>query len=867
MKTRPRYHQSFVFYLQVLLICPSPTIEVHGSDIDNDDRFGSGQSGCCSGSASGSGLQELSELRDQSGSRSDADGRRRHATATLTVHEEQCTGLRRWKSVLILQLEERAETECLEPILRDSSLTRQLVHESLREWSGEERGMETTAPNDSCVSFKHCQRATSISNQTWLFEKTKVLLRKVEQCAANTVKQLVVLLLNDTKARHAGCLTKAAPHVDSSLNASYCVNSTSRTCEDGDQTLPRNKCLQAIEGMSFLINKTTTGTFPGYESDEIIMLRRLTEHTSAKLENLAQLELQGVGQVRAKCEVLTFKNCSSLFASAQSALSSSRRALIALSVTLTTLTNIRTLGSLIVWGLRASSPTNHSSHGQRMHSLGKTVGGDLLQELCKQVHACNEESASSSAADLCQKARLSVVDSQDLITKETRASLMNPIELICAKNDMNATNGEPTSSTRGSLSHHRYQHYCQPVRNCPEPYFIQTNSPALATVSFSPDETYQKYLIDLFNRSGMTTSNSTLPKQCQLRCRPEISGAETLIYYTIWASGAFLFFLSTTVAVFGVVLVCFNRERMLEEPRRSFLFYNIATIYNRLGMLGFLFPREYVWCNADGSFVVNSEAGLLCNSSVWMISVSTLCLPLALFWLCFGWYKTLQKLSDVRRVVPPNVWTQRSFIAVFLLAPWSAVGFNFRSPQRLEGAPLYSSCLLYTEGREHIPPERIVVYAVSRASFILAAVFFFKSSKLFLKLKNQSQLFRPHPALETWRRRHRWFFIFGLINLLPVLFNVLSILVEMTPLRAEPVGYREDTFQEVGRCFELSGCNRENSCRLPGRGFAFHVRAFLIMCFFDGCLCVLGFGWCLFREVKWPVMKKVKAWIDSKFGL
>ena len=822
---------------------------------DGDTRAGSQSSGsaCCSGSASGSG--GLSSSREStSATMTTKESHSRYSTEIV----EGCESPGFWEKVSTL---DGLADEKLEAAIRNITLARILVEEVIMMWSGEDHSQRNTIINGNCSAFKLCTQ--TVSNASQILARANDLLWLEERCKENVLQGLEVLITDPAACKSCLSLSKQFNHSGGTCR----VKLQNFSHPDGADNCTWSDCFGSIRNVELLFRKKRNFLSFGPDSDGVVLLRELTVRTTAEYIRFLRME-RALSNAFEKCTGFLLKNCSERFASARFALSAERTVLAAAVVTFKTILNLRALGGLVSWGERARafvhSRENSSQHLEEEFSMRSLRTTELFKVLCEQFHSCDEldsrEICSSSPDIICLKAKRSVLDSRDFSSDETSANLMSTIELICGRN-VSEDGKFKVTTPMSNLSNNSCQRYCPPLRKCPQPHFIESSYVDL--MAFSPDEIYRSYVHTVFRRSGLTVQNTTNPKNCRFRCRWEISGVSEVVYYTLRVVGAILLTVSMAIAIFGVVLVFYNQDTMLENPRQPFLLFNLAFIYNRLGMIGVFLPNDYVWCNPDGSFAIYNAAGVLCKVSAWLLGLSTLALPLALLWKCYIWHKTLQQLVDMQLVQPSSDWrVHRVIVTAIILLPWFIMASHFSFNQWVEGIPLVSACIPYSS--EEKGYFRRNIYLFSRFSLFPAALFFFRCSRRLLELKRESDLFRPHPALEMWRQRHRWLFILGVVYLIPALNSVFSSLALLFKTAVYHRAYGEVEFHQLGECFALNGCQEENQCRVPGRILLFHVNTFSQLCIFDGLVCILGFGWIFFKEVKWPVLKKVKAWINSR---
>ena len=133
--------------------------------------------------------------------------------------------------------------------------------------------------------------------------------------------------------------------------------------------------------------------------------------------------------------------------------------------------------------------------------------------------------------------------------------------------------------------------------------------------------------------------------------RSEVYAGSAGLFTVFHCLGKILVSVTIVLFPFGLVVAVKNRFKILENTRRPFLYLNVPSFYGKANLLGVLFPKEYVWCDADGSIALNPReaATVMYVLGAAFREASIIATPFALIWVCFVWRKTIKNWPTSER--------------------------------------------------------------------------------------------------------------------------------------------------------------------------------------------------------------------------
>ena len=702
----------------------------------------------------------------------------------------------------------------------------------------------TTPETGSCVRFQACYQ--SLSNLSNIFEKSIQLVNRVRQCMQLTLEQVY----NDCKY----CAQGSDHNSTFSPTNVRCGNTTCNERRRWREPCYAVKGLLRFFNVSDLITDIPSITAGSKVSQIVSSLAKFT----SEYHYLSQI------QEGAKSILVTYQNRSHCDLNMSLEVLISKTAafkddVFSSVMTLAVLQRLNAFGQVMAWGYRRSSYFDAAiSKGSEtpMFSKGKNETNELLQELCLQMHPCHkfERNRSSSSLSVCRRAGLALNDFNRIAAHDTSACFTSIVGLLCG--DRNKTGSK---SIDKRVESNGCSEYHPSLLSCPHPRFI---SSSLKGPFFSPATHYYSYVHTAFKQMNISLAKPASLPTCRLRCISEVAGASKNLFLLCRIVNAFLVTIFFAVALFGAVLVSFNRERMLENPRRSFLYLNVISVLSRVGLVGVFF-RDASLCNSDGSFIINKDANYVCLASALIREVEILATPLSLLWVSYIWHRTLVKLAGIQRVELDPLWKERTFFCTFVVLPLLSATYHFfSSDQIVESYPLVSRCVFYSTDLALYVRSGTLTF--SRLILILSACCFWRAARFLKKLKKQAEKFRPLPALDMWMRRHRFIFSAAILYLLITVQMIVVATIGTNFHNAGQNDYHQSHFLRLGRCLAHKGCRENISCTVPGRKPILQQQIFVQQGLNNGWLAIISFAWILGREIKWPVFKSVKRWIDLR---
>lgn len=483
---------------------------------------------------------------------------------------------------------------------------------------------------------------------------------------------------------------------------------------------------------------------------------------------------------------------------------------------------------------------------------------------CLAAGACNRSSQSGecSTDDACRLATTTVNHSAAFLLAPRLERLQAAARLICASHD-NATSSRcrrsnlPKANSCGT--------YCLPRLSCPRPVYVYSRSPdkLAMKLSFDPLAASTNRITALLGSVGWLDRDRTelQPTWCRLSCEPEAFGASSFIVEVLRRLVQVMLAVYLAVLLFAAFVIRKNSVRMLENPRRTFLYVNIVSLYSRLRVVTIFLPATYSYCNQDGSLVLNREGVTgLCVANALLKEVTMLALPMSMAWVCYEWHKTICHLVAMEQVPPANTSRERLFMLAFILLPWTAaLGQLLFTSQIFEGHQILKTCTFALMFNFQSSKETQVI--VTFATLVFGAVFTHRSSKLFRKYSYVGHLRR-------WSRRHRVISLLCWVYALHVLVHVAGVVFSVdfqNGLR----NYNAIRYKDFRQCLLESLCkygtSLEGGCSAPQRTLYLQLLYYFEAGLLESIGSIASFSWLGFKEINWPVLLRVKFYLDNHF--
>ena len=447
-------------------------------------------------------------------------------------------------------------------------------------------------------------------------------------------------------------------------------------------------------------------------------------------------------------------------------------------------------------------------------TVGQVLGrrsSILARQICHNLFPCQADNVLCSDDITCQAARSMLLDLQPYTSAATYQKLSTNLFTQCTiiqgqKRVLQENFRGQANASRGS----NCSPCCPPVPECPFPYFIKTDHPDLVGISFSPQRDIAKYSVAVLKQEGLQGDMDFSQHWCAISCHPEIYWESVSAYIFLRIITMILVFTTMLLAIFGMVLAAENRFKMLENPRRSFLYLNLASFCGQASLLGVFFPKESVWCNSDGSLAImkKEDASVACLFCTAMREVYVVAAPLAFVWLCYIWRNHQE--AGQHSECDTSKWRQRTHLCGFLFhfamdlgdfstGAWLSAGRRRTTHDRF--VHIFDQVRLHVIARvQHSASDRFIPNIVGD--------FFLRTSRLLRRLQKESDRYRPQPALERWQKRH-WF-----IAILCVLFFIFGVIQVANGLlicfngNASPGmrSYPEKMFDRFKQCVMTKSC-------------------------------------------------------------
>ena len=363
-------------------------------------------------------------------------------------------------------------------------------------------------------------------------------------------------------------------------------------------------------------------------------------------------------------------------------------------------------------------------------STGK-ASNSLIHQICEDMYPCRNDKRLCTMDGACENAWSLLRDLKPYATFASYLAIERAVSLVCNRTgqfqDTEVADSRHNVVGRTfSKSDTTCRLQCPLVPSCPSPEYVRSDRyrPDAVRTSFSTQQDFSKYTIAVLKQEGFHGNENYSRYWCVLSCRSEVYAGSAVLFHFLQSLGKLLVSFTIALFVFGLALSAKNRFKMLENPRRPFLYLNVASFYGQAHLLGVLFPKEHVWCNGDGSLALNSrDNAVLCILGTIFKEASILATPFALVWVCYVWWKTIRKLADMRSATPVSQREDQLFALTFFTIPWSsAIWQVVFSDQLYEGHPLTGSCSFLVQTSFKSSREtKLVLLAVS---LMLSALLF-----------------------------------------------------------------------------------------------------------------------------------------------
>ena len=375
----------------------------------------------------------------------------------------------------------------------------------------------------------------------------------------------------------------------------------------------------------------------------------------------------------------------------------------------------------------------------------KTEGStkELFEAVCYTLYDCLDHQRRCSANALCEHSQRVVLEAERFATRKTRTIMRSMVTMICQTPNLSREvfggrrRRVQLDKNEGVVSTNSCRSYCSPVQPCFSPMYVLSFKEDLLNTSYTPEAAFANFTMFWLNQSGFGANLHYVSPRCSLSGHPATIGASNFLFLVLRGISSTVSTVLMVLSFFGMFLAYCNRHKMLENPRRSFLYLSFAFFYAQLQMIGFILPKRFVWCNSDGSLVVSRgrNAHPLCVASALFRSANLIAVPLSIVWICFVWSKLIKKLTDVRRATPLNTMHECVFAIVYVLAPWISAMAQFAAMDHpYEGQPLLSVCTLLRS-----QPQTDPTVGISTGLFVLCgavcSVLFFRTGRLLQKLE------------------------------------------------------------------------------------------------------------------------------------
>ena len=411
---------------------------------------------------------------------------------------------------------------------------------------------------------------------------------------------------------------------------------------------------------------------------------------------------------------------------------------------------------------------------------------------------------------------------------------------------------------------------CSPEFTCPKPLYVSSAFPDDRHMSFSPERVRYLYTSLLLNNTGLLDMSKTIEdgyhKWCRMSCSAQVIVDRPT--HIVLLSLLYLFNLAfLVISSFSMAVLWKNRQRMMRwnNPRHTFLYLNITALYSRLRLVGLLLPGSFVYCNTDGSLVLNQsmDGPLLCFFTAFLTEVDSFAIPLALVWICGVWTNTISRLAKMEKVNSQRCFKPARvlFTLTFIFVPWfgSAAMWYFFD-MHLEGHALLKTCTF----RLNLASRWVETMPVVGA-LLVSIIVFFRLTKSLNKLHSRCTECLPtltakcKKKLERWRKRHHVLFIASTVC---VVWYLSMSVVSFAELSSGQYAKSKAEITKYETCWLSFKCGKKQVCSFPSLAGP-HIQYYIQVGIVDCVIAIFTFGWVLFDEIHWPCFHLVKAWLQS----
>lgn len=537
-------------------------------------------------------------------------------------------------------------------------------------------------------------------------------------------------------------------------------------------------------------------------------------------------------------------------------------------------------------GLLTSTSERITEHGPLAAGPGLSVTSSatsqslaLTEIAC--THAWGNCSTSTSlpvqgcaVAVTCRNAHMTVDYAAGVLASGRHEHLLALVSALCKKLQTSSTvkvsgHTEPLSQSEKTSA---CSELCPPVSDCPRPYAVVSNSPDMVGIAYRPCKLTNYFLLEALKGTALANASNCSAAEknlawCRAACSPAAVGATSTGTAARRMATAFVSSVYWIAVFLAFVLTIYNRDRMLSNPRRAFLYVNLTTMCGQLALLvGQAWPGESgFWCNDDGSVVLGTDTHGMCLVTALLTEIEPTAFVLALGWLCYIWLRTVTKAAAMVRAGVEAAFTkaEKFFLFAFLLLPAlkpfliSALATGSSPRLVLEGYPLLRICTFrHSKTARLSPAVTLVISLLVSVCFAVAVSFVFRK-KGRGRLRTQMTISHCNVAadkwsqvLRRWTSRHRTIAVFAATYLILYVLHVNYIVKHISSSDDE----RQATeFERFAKCLASPQCDQRARCRLDAHPLLrkhsqHHIQVVVI----QGSMGILTFGWLLFSELRWP---------------
>ena len=408
------------------------------------------------------------------------------------------------------------------------------------------------------------------------------------------------------------------------------------------------------------------------------------------------------------------------------------------------------------------------------------------------------------------------------------------------------------------------------ILNCTEDVWVRTSNPHS---SFSPELSHHDYIVRTigFSLIDQNWSTSVSKPWCRLTCKPGPYWPKL----HQWTREIAAHVINTILLLF-VLLSCYlllfnkrNRYRMTNNPRRAYLYLNVCGVVNHFVLSQGLYTPQEIWCNSDGSLVMDSDdASVGCKLQASVKIATHFMLTSALVWAVYLWIRTMIDLQKkhkieqevyclgltVQELVEVAVVTTTILVsAVMISLPFLGEGvLHFR----VEGSPSLHMCYSVDYLKS----------AWAYGSFLIVnigiGVGFFAFSKTLraLVMKRQKTCGAMYRAAHQrdsqaalmlkWLHRH---VVFGSIQLFRSLFYFI-VFADNLQSQANKQSFKVRVDKYL-KCMLSFHCPRECHLDLPATDMSATVVVLIVVI---GIITFFSHMWIFFDEIEWNTLSKLR---------